>query len=322
MLTPRSILSTVSTIAGALGTGTLGLSRLLSFIMIVFVVFVATRAIVRALPGDPLETLIAESGTSIPREVLRAQFNLDQPFVVALVHDLRNAIRGDFGRSLFSRQPIGPVLLNRFLHTALLTVVAMALSLAISLWLGIMAAAKQGSWIDHFCTIYGALGAALPTSWIGPILIIVFAVWIPVFPVGGHLALPAVTLAFGFSSLWARLIRERVRDTLRFGSAPGARARGVPEWKVLLKYGLVPASGALVAYIGTQVGGLLAGAFVIEVIFDWKGMGTLLVDGVLRRDYPVVESATFVTAFVCLLGTFVGDFLQRVIGPWENERYK
>ena len=146
-------------------------------------------------------------------------------------------------------------------------------------------------------------------------MIYFFGILIPIFPAGNSIFLPALALAFGFSGIWARLIRQRVRETLEHGAAPGARARGIPEWKVILKYGLAPASGALIAYLGTQFGALLGGTFVTEVIFDWPGMGLLLVDGVLHRDYPVVEATAFVGATVALLGNALGDWAQSKVDP-------
>jgi peptide/nickel transport system permease protein len=291
--------------------------RFLSFIFLLALVFAGTRLIVRALPGDPLETLIAETGTAIPREILRQELGLDRPLFESIVSDASRAMHGDLGVSLLSKRPVAPLLLTRYLKTLLLTLASLGLGLAVALPLGLGAAARPGHWIDRLCTFHGAIAAALPTPWIGPVLLMVFAAWIPLFPVGGHLALPTLTLAIGFSGLWSRLIRERVRETLRFGAAPGARARGIPEWKVILKYGLAPASGALLAYLGTQFGALLAGAFVTETIFGWKGMGSLLVESVLRRDYPVVEAAAFFAAASSLAGSALGDFFQSRVDPRE-----
>lgn len=292
--------------------------RLLSLIAIVLLVFVASKAMVRALPGDPIETLIAETGTAIPAEELRRDLELDQAFIPGLFSHAFKALQGDFGRSLFSRKPIGPLIAESVGRTAALTGLALTLGLLFSVWLGCVACLSP--WMDRLCSFHGAAAASLPSPWIGPVLIYFLAVELPLFPIGDDIFLPAITLAFGFSGFWSRLIRERVRETLRLGAAMGARARGVAEWKVLLKYGLMPASGSLLAYLGTQIGALMAGAFVIEVIFDWPGMGALLVESVLRRDYPVVEAAVFVGAVFALLGTFAGDALQGLVDPRVHRR--
>jgi peptide/nickel transport system permease protein len=293
-------------------------------LLTVLAVFAGTRALVRWLPGDPLDTVVAETGSSLPREELRHELGLDRPFLAALAIDARKAARGDLGVSLFSRQPIGPLLGIRLGKTLELTLLALALGVAVSIGLGLAAAGglpgAPGRLADRLCTWNGALAAALPTPWIGPMLAYALAVRIPLFPLGGHVALPALTLALGFGGLWSRLIRERVRETLRLGSAPGARARGLPEWKVVLKHGLAPAAGPLVAYLGTQFGALMAGAFVTEVIFDWPGMGSLLIDSVLRRDYPVIEAAVFVAASCSVLGTWLGDLGQDRLDPKGRAR--
>lgn len=284
-------------------------------LFLIAAIFTASRALVRALPGDPLETLMAESGTSLPLEVVRHELHLDQPFFVALAHDATGFMKGDLGVSLLSKKPVAPVLLRRIGMTAALAALSAAIALALSLALGLPAAMRPGGAFDRACSLHGALTAALPMPWIGPVLLVVFAVWIPLFPVGGGVILPALALALAISGLWARLVRERVAETLGQGPAQAARARGLPEWRIALKYGLMPASGALVAYLGTQLGGLMAGAFVVESIFDWKGLGALMVEGVLRRDYPVVESAIFVSASATLIGTYLGDWAQRFIDP-------
>jgi peptide/nickel transport system permease protein len=297
-----------------------GAARLLSLLAMSLLIFGLTRALIHALPGDPLETLLAETGTAVPREILRAELRLDRPFLAGIAEDLRAvATRGDLGRSILTRQPVAPLLAARLARTVALATAAVVWGLTLSLALGLAAAEPGASRLaralDRLCTGFGALSAALPTPWIGPMLIYALAVRLPLFPLGGHLALPALTLALAFAGLWSRLVRERVRETLRLGAAQAARARGIPEWRVLVKYGLAPASGALLAYLGTQFGALLGGAMVTEVVFDWPGVGSLLVESVLKRDYPVVEAAVFATALLSLLGTALGDWAQAWIDP-------
>lgn len=285
------------------------LVRLFTWIFLLVSVFIASRGLIRALPGDPIETLLAESGTSIPVETLRHDLGLDLPFWQSLAQDFSHWIHGDLGTSLIHKKPIAPILIQRFTQTLKLTLLAALLTLLMSIGLGLPAAAKRGGFFDRICSLYGGLGAALPLSWFGPFLLLLFGVWIPLFPVGGHCALPAFALAFSLSGFWSRLIRERVRESLSYGSARGARARGISEWKILLKYGFAPIAGPLVAYFGTQIGGLLTGTFIVEMIFDWRGLGSLLIDAVLKRDYPVIEATLFLTAALSLLGIFLGDEL-------------
>jgi peptide/nickel transport system permease protein len=296
------------------------LTRLITAAAMLLLIFAGTRALVRALPGDPVETLASESGTTLSVESLREEMGLDQPYFPSLARDLGRFAHGDWGYSLFSRKPVAPLVRERFARTLELAALALALGLGVSLALGLMAAARPGGWTDRFCDAFGALTAALPTPWIGPMLLALFAVKLPIVPAGNHPALPAITLALSFAGLWSRMIRERVNETLTFGAAPGARARGLSEQRVILKYGLAPAAGALLAYLGTQAGGLLAGAFVTEVLFDWRGMGSLLVEAVLKRDYPVIEAAVFVAAAASFAGTLAGDGLQRISDPRTREQ--
>jgi len=295
------------------------LFQLASFLSIVVAIYAGSRALVRALPGDPLTTLIAETGTNVSPETLRQELGLDVSLAQAVHRDLGKALHGDWGTSILSREPISPVLARRALRTLALATLSLLVGLLISMPLGLLAADKGGK-VDRLCSWHGALAASLPTPWIGPVLLYLFAVQIPVVPAGNHIVLPALTIAYGFSGLWARLIRERVRETLASPAAIAARARGLGPWTVRIKYGLAPAAGSLVAYLGSQFGGLMAGSLVAETVFSWPGLGTYLVDAVLKRDYPVIEAATFVTAFFCLLGNRAGDWLQRVIDPRQEVR--
>lgn len=293
--------------------------RFLTSLFILLMVFTLSRALVRFLPGDPISTLLAETGSNLTAETLSHELGLDRPFFSALVQDLKNAAHFDFGRSLISREPIAPILWKRFKNTLLLATIAFALTAVISLSLGLLAAEPSlgtpARLADRACTLLGAVTSALPTPWIGPIFAYLFAFYWPIFPLGNHWALPAIVLSINLSGLWSRLIRERVREVLRFGSARGARARGISEVQVLLKYGLSPAAGALVGFLGTQFGAVLTGAFVTEIIFDWPGMGSFFIDAVLKRDYPTLEACVLFGATACLFGTWAGDLARWALDP-------
>ena len=299
------------------------LARALSLLLLLLAVFAGSRTLIRLLPGDPVETLLAETGLNLPAETIRHDLGLDRPLLAALGEDLSHAMRGDLGRSLLSREPVGPLLGSRLGRTAALAASALALGLALSLALGLAAAGATGltgRLADRACTVLGALSSALPIAWVGPMLMYLLAIRLPLVPVSGHLALPALTLGLSVSGLWCRMIRERVRETLRLGSARGARARGFSELRIVIKHGLIPSAGFLVAYLGTQAGAMLSGAFITEALFDWPGMGSLLVSAVLSRDYPVVEAAVFAGASLSLLGNLIGDWAQNWIDPRLSAR--
>jgi len=278
-------------------------------------VFIGSRALLHALPGDPISTILAETGTPIAADELRHELGLDQPFFTSLRSDAARFLHGDFGRSILSREAIAPLVGYRFMNTVKLTFLSLLIGLPLSLGLGLLTAGNPGGLADRFCTAYGAVVASLPTPWVGPLLIWLLAVRFPIFPIGGSALLPALLLGFVFVGFWSRLIRERVKETLREGAAPSARARGLPEWKVTLKYGFAPCSGPIAAYLGTQIGSFLQSAFIVEVIFGYNGMGTLIIDAVLSRDYPVVQAGIFFAAASALLGTWCGDVAQAWIDP-------
>lgn len=305
------------------------LRRLLASVGILFLVFAGSRALVRLLPGDPIQTLLDQSGTTLSIDAVREDLGLDRPYLPSLIEDTKKALHGDWGRSLLSQQPIAKVLRSRIYASAQLTLLALLIGVFFSLSIGLPAASARAGqagttiWAsvsDKVCTIHGALMASLPIPWVGPLLIYALAVVIPLFPATGSVFLPAFLLALTFSGFWARLIRERVSETLVLGSARAAHARGLPAMRVLIKYGLIPCCGPLLGYFGTQMGALLSGVFLSEVIFNWPGMGSLLVDSVLRRDYPTIEAATFFAAFFSLMGTALGDIAQTTLQRRSGEQ--
>lgn len=285
---------------------------------LLFAVFLLSRSLIRGLPGDPVTTILEETGITLSPEELRAWLGLERPFFAGAVHDLQQALfHGDFGRSLATREPVGPILPGRILNSLVLGLSGIAIALLISLPLGIAAGARVRT-ADLLCRRLGALLTAFPAAWTGPILAWALGVHWLWLPPSGHLALPALTLALGISGFWMRLIRARVRETLDGPggmAATAARARGLPEGRIAIKYGFAPAVPDLAAYFGTQLGGLIAGSAVIEVLFDWPGIGALFVESVLKRDYPLVEACAFVTGAMALLGTRLGDSLQNRLDP-------
>ena len=299
------------------------MQRVFSFILVIALVFLASRVLVRALPGDPAENILAETGSRISLSELRSELGLDRPFWSATLHDARRFAAGDFGKSISNGERVADLLETRAWVTLKLAFMTLIFGLSLSLVLGLLAAHSCENprfiWADRACSHLGVWMSALPTPWLGPVLMYLLAVQIPLFPIASgernewsDLLLPSLTLALVFSGLWCRLIRERVKESLFLGSARGARARGLSEVRVLFKYGMIPVSGPLLAYLGSQAGTLLGGALVTETIFNLRGLGTLLVESVHAREYPVFEAAAFWVAFTSLLGTYAGD--------WANAR--
>ncbi len=274
----------------------------------------AASLLVRLLPGDPLEFLIADSDVAALAD-FRREMGLDLPAWRAALQAPLSAIQGDLGHSLHTRELIAPVIRTRFLSSALLALPAALIALLIALPLGVVAAGTSGSLIDRFCSIFGSVSASLPLLWIAPVSIWAFCVRLPWFDLEGENALPAIVLGVLTSGFWMRLIRERTREGLALPSAQAARARGLAEWKIRLKYGVRIPLGGLISYFMLQFGHLLTGAFVLEVIFNRAGAGTYFIDAILRGDYPAVEAATWITASICLFSNFLGDTLHQWLDP-------
>lgn len=291
-------------------------------VLLLFVVFAATKSLVRAIPGDPIDAILAETGTSIPRETLEKELKLDLPFWKAITLQTRDAISGDFGQSITQKRAIGPILGERLKNSSLLALIALSTGLLIALVLAILSTLpfRAQNTFDRIQKFHSAWVAALPTAWIGPIFAFVFGVQLQLFALGGNVWLPALTLGYCVSGFWTRAFRETLRKELHRDHARAARARGVGELRLLLKYGLYPAAGPLFSYLGTQTGGLLAGAVITETIFDWPGLGALLVESIFKRDYPLIEATIFLSSALILLGNWLGDVAQLGVNPRLREK--
>lgn len=269
----------------------------------IFLVSWFASQLVRMLPGDPIEFLLSEGLVPATREQLSAHFSQS-----GLFH---------WGNSFFSNEPTADLVWKALAKSLILGAVGMSMTAGFCLSIGIFAAYDRRTrwvrWCDSFCTALGTLTAAIPSPWLGPLLMWTLGIRLGWFELSGDWKLPSLCLALVASGFWVRFVRDQVRESLKSGSASGARARGVPEWRVLFVHGFFPASPAILAYFGSQVGAVLSGLYVIEIIFDWPGLGQLLTLSVLRRDYPVIQGALVVSSALCLLGTAIGNWSARKI---------
>ncbi len=286
-------------------------------LLLILTLFFASRLMVRALPGNPIETILAETGTSLSVEEVQKEFGLHLSWQESLQEDLSKLIlKGDWGRSIHTREPVSTLIQSRLQNSLLLGFLAFLLALSFSLILA--AGSVMGSrFLDRLCTLHSALLSALPTPWIGPVLAYFLAVQIPLFEINGSIGLPLLMLSLNASAFWSRLLRQRLREDIRSDVVRYARAKGLSEAKVVIKHGLAPSLGFFFSYFGTQLGQILAGSMIIEVLFDWPGLGSLLIESVHKRDYPVVEGCIFVTASLLILCTQLGDLLAHL---WEPRK--
>ncbi len=296
--------------------------RILSIFALLLLVFLAVKATLRILPGDPVDAILAETGANLDPDVLRHRLGLDRPFFRATIEQLRSIFRNfDWGTSLTSQRPIGPMLGERAASSLILGFVAMGGALLFSFTAVFLSQipSPYSTRLKAPLRVLSAVSTALPTAWFGPILGLLFAVKFRFFALTGGLALPALTLGFALSGFWLRAFSETLEREMRSDVTRTARSKGLPEIIVLGKHALLPAAGPLVAYLGSQTGALFAGAVITETIFNRPGLGSLLVEAIFKRDYPLIEATLVLSSTLILCGNFIGDFFQELLQPKLRE---
>lgn len=280
-------------------------------------------ALLHLVPGDPVDVMLGESAQAADREALRTSLGLDRPLAVQYATFLRGLATADLGRSLAHGTPVTRLLADRLPATAELTFAALAAAVALAFPLGLAAAARPGTWVDRGSVALALLGVSVPSFWLGPMLIIVFAVdlrWLPVSGRGtwAHLVLPACTLGFGMAAILTRMTRASVLECLGEDYVRTARAKGVSRRRIVAHHALRNALAPVVTILGLQFGALLAGTVITETIFAWPGLGRLLVDAINQRDYPVVQGCILAIA----AGFVVANALADVVNAWLDPRLR
>lgn len=296
------------------------LKRLLAVIPVVFGVLLLTFLLLHLVPGDPVEVMLGESASNVDRSALRAELGLDQPLVVQFGQYLMRLRQGDFGYSIHSHEPVAHILAQRLPATARLALLALIIALAIGLPLGILAALRANRWPDRLATLGSLTLSAMPHFWLGPVLMLIFALWLGWFPVSGMegsgaIVLPALTLGFGLSAILTRMTRASLLEVLHEDFVRTARAKGLPERSVILNHALRAALLPVVTIVGLQLGGLLAGTVITETVFSWDGVGRLLVESIEQRDYPVTQACVLVIALTYVLVNLLTDLLYLRLDP-------
>lgn len=287
---------------------------------VVLGVLVLTFTLIHLIPGDPVDVMLGESATVADREALRAALGLDATMPQQFLHYLQQLMHGDFGQSIHSQTPIRTLLAERYPHTLALAGMAMLIGLSLGLPLGIFAALHVGRWQDVVVTLLSVRLSAMPAFWLGPVLMLVFAVWWPLLPVSGmettqSIVLPAVTLGLGLSAILTRMTRTSLLEVLNEDFIRTARAKGLPENTVILRHALRAALLPIITIVGLQMGSLLAGAVITETIFSWDGVGRLLVESIEKRDYPVTQACVLVIALSYVLINQCTDILYHWADP-------
>lgn len=276
--------------------------------------------LIHIVPGDPVEVMLGESASSADREALRRALGLDLPVWTQYLLFLAALLRGDLGHSLFEQGSVAGLILLRFPATLELTLSAMTLALLIAFPLGIVAAARKGSWADRGSLLFSSLGLAMPNFWLGPLLMIIFSIelgWLPVSGRGGlaHLVLPSLTLGMVMSAILIRMVRSSLLETIHEDYIRTARAKGLSESKVWLRHALRNSLLSVITIAGLQFGSLLAGSIITETVFAWPGIGRLTVQAIQTRDYPLVQGCVLVISTSYLIVNLLTDVLYRLVDP-------
>jgi len=281
--------------------------------------------VVLHLTGDPVMMMLPSNASQEEIQALTATLGLDQPLHVQYVRFLGRIVRGDLGVSLQHQQSAMGLVLERLPASMLLALTALAISIALAVPLGLVAAARRGTAIDHVAVGLAALGQSAPIFWTGLMLMLVFAVTLKLLPTTGYgtwrqLVMPALTLAAYPTAAIARLVRAGMLEVLEADYVRTARAKGLQERRVILKHALKNAALPVVTLIGLQFGLLLGGAIVCEMIFAWPGVGRLLIFAINNRDFPLVEAAVFVIAMVFVVANLLVDLCYGWLDPRINVR--
>jgi peptide/nickel transport system permease protein len=294
--------------------------HILSVASVIFGVLLLTFLLVHLVPGDPVEVMLGESASMADRDALRADLGLNKSLPSQFSSYLGKLAHLDLGHSIHTKQPIIELIKARYPATLKLAILSLLIGLGIGIPLGVYAALKAGYWQDIVVTIVSVRLSAMPAFWLGPILMLVFAVWLGWLPVSGmdsrsSIVLPAVTLGFGLSAILTRMTRTSLLEVLNDDYIRTARAKGLSERTVIIRHALRAALLPIITIVGLQMGSLLAGTVITETIFSWDGIGRLLVESIEKRDYPVTQACVLVIALSYVLVNLLTDVLYRFADP-------
>ncbi len=294
--------------------------RLLTLLPTVLGVVTLVFAFLHLVPGDPVDVMLGETARPADREALRADLGLDRPLAVQYGAYLGGLVRGDLGRSFTYRKPVAEVIAARLPATLELAGWALAVALAVALPLGVLAAVRKDTVFDRGSLLASLLGVSMPNFWLGPLLILLFSVHLGWLPVSGRdgagsVVLPAIALGTGLAAILSRMLRSSLIEVLSADYLRAARARGVGEARVIWVHALRNACLPVITLLGLQLGSLLSGAVITEAVFAWPGIGTLLLQAIQGRDYPLVQGVVLVISLGYVAANLAADLLYRWADP-------
>jgi ABC-type dipeptide/oligopeptide/nickel transport system permease component len=277
-------------------------------------------SLIHLIPGDPARAMLGEAASEDDVTQLRARLGLDRPLLEQYGQFMTGLVKGDLGRSLRTGQPVTAQILERMPATAELATAAMLVAVVVAMPLGILAAVRRGTAIDHLATTAALTGVSIPNFWLGPLLAIVFAIelgWLPVSGRGtpAHLVLPAISLGAALAAILARMTRATLLEELGGQYVVAARARGVSRSRAVIRHAFRNSLIPVVTIVGLQFGAVLTGAVITETVFSWPGVGRLLIQSISFRDYPLVQGCILLIAVTYVAVNLITDMCYGVLDP-------
>ncbi len=295
-------------------------SRLLSAFMVVFGVVFIVFMLIHLVPGDPVEVMLGESAGVVDREMLRHSLGLDKSLPEQFIRYLHKLFQFDLGQSLHSKKAITELLAERIVPTLELSISALLVAFLMAFPLGILAALNKNKPMDSGAMVFSLLGISIPNFLMGPVLILIFSIGLGWFPVSGRdgpssLVLPALTLGTALAAVLSRMIRASLLEVLNEDYIRTARAKGLGTMRIIVFHGMKNAMLPVVTLIGLQIGALLAGAVITEMVFSWPGLGQLMIESIQKRDYPVVQACILLISTTYVLINTLTDIVYAVLDP-------
>jgi peptide/nickel transport system permease protein/oligopeptide transport system permease protein len=296
------------------------IKRLLSIIPVLFGISLLLFFMLRALPGDPAQVLAGQMATPEDIENIRHQLGLDKPVYVQYIVFLGRLAKFDLGRSARTQNPVTQEVWARLPNTILLAVVAITLACLFGIPAGIISAVRPYTFLDYLVTSAALFGISMPVFWLGLMLVVVFSVLLPWLPAGGtgswkHIILPSLTLTAFVVAFIARMTRSSMLEVLSQDYTTTARSKGLRENVVVIKHALKNALIPIITVVGLQFGMLLGGAVLTETVFAWPGVGRLIVDSILARDYPVIQGTILIFGLIYTLVNLMVDVIYAYVDP-------
>jgi len=296
------------------------LKRILLIIPVLFVLSTIVFFLIHAIPGDPVDLIAGEQASEMERAQLAAHFHFDQPILMQYGHYLWGLVHGDLGKSYFTGESVISLLNQHLGATLVLAFAAMISAIVIAIPLGVIAAVTHGRGLDQVAMFISLLGISVPNFWLGPVLILLFAVKVDIFPISGYqssasLILPALTLGAALAAMLSRMTRSSMLEELGKDYVITARAKGVPHTRVIAKHVLRNALNPVITIVGLQTGALLAGTVITEKIFNWPGIGTLMLEAISTRDYAVVSGCILLISLIYVMINTLTDCLYKWVDP-------